>query len=163
MKVCGLKTKHYLLPVCVSLQETLRYALTHFSKWVILSLFPRREEIDSQKRKLPVCRADRITACSQVLFDRSHHHSYCWDESQILWGPLRQKSFRQLRKLQVAEADSLAAKLCCRQGFNGFNLASSGLLSGFIPNSGPCYINSSCLCGTFGKKAGMFWTSCRLD
>lgn len=56
------------------------------------------------KRKWQCRRSDRITACSQALFDRSHHHSYCWDESSTLRGLLEQKSFRQLRKHWVARA-----------------------------------------------------------
>lgn len=52
----------------------------------------REQTIDTQtERKRRHRCADRITVCSKVLFDRTHHHGYCWDESPILRGPLEQK------------------------------------------------------------------------
>lgn len=92
-----------------------------FSKWVILPVFPvifcckKRKDNGQTDRKLHRCCSDRITVCSDVLFDRTHHHTYCWDESQILRGLLEQKSFRQLRKHRATRAASWAAK-CCYDG-----------------------------------------------
>lgn len=75
----------------------------HFRSYLVL----RREKTAADRQRgNGATPAHRITACSQGLFDRTHHHTYCWDESPILWGLLEQKSFRQLRKRRVAQAAS---------------------------------------------------------
>lgn len=51
----------------------------------------RRQQTDWKEGKEQYCCSDRITACSQVLFDRTSHRGYCRDESSIPGGPLEQK------------------------------------------------------------------------
>lgn len=58
-----------------------------------------KRQNDSERIRHYRC-SDRITACSRGLFDRTHHRTFCCDESPILRGPLLQKSFRKLRKRQ---------------------------------------------------------------
>lgn len=92
-----------------------------------------RQKIRQAERKWHCCCSDRITVCFQLLFDRTHHHSYCWDESPILRGVLEQKSFRQLRKLwsgKSSSLDSWGPPWWLWGGSNNFNLSSFWLLSG---------------------------------
>lgn len=87
------------------------------------------KDIVRQAERKWLCCSDRITVCSQLLFDRTHHHSHCWDESPILRGVLEQKSLQTTQETQGGSLDSRGPPRWLWGGVNNFNLASFWLPS----------------------------------